>query len=80
MPDAKKAASDVARLLSCLLSYSSVILAYIGGLQQAAAVSGADGLPRSGSPWPVALRAARVARAKSCKNWKTFLMLSSSPA
>ena len=54
-------ASDVARLLSCLLSYSSIILAYIGGLQQAAAVSGADGPPRRASLAPLVVGAILLA-------------------
>ena len=33
----------MARLLSCVLSYACVILGFIGGLQQAAAVSGSEG-------------------------------------
>lgn len=53
--------TDVAKLLSCLLSYSSIILAYIGGLQQAAAVSGADGLPRRAGLAPLVVGAILLA-------------------
>ena len=38
-------APDTARLLTCLLSYSCVILAFIGGIQQAAAISGSEHAP-----------------------------------
>ena len=38
-------APDTARLLTCLLSYSCVILAFIGGIEQAAAISGSERAP-----------------------------------
>ena len=46
-------APAAARLLTCLLSYSCIILAFIGGIQQAAAVSGSEPpVPVSAREWP----------------------------